>query len=130
MPNFDDFARDQERFLGGNHRAGNCTECAYVVVEEFGGVVRGYFHAHNETAAVGQTEGGHDFAITSERFLVDPWLFHYYSESPVLDLDDPGDREEAMRRYGPDEHWQKLPDQRTPVARETTSRLHNVLKVG
>ena len=29
------------------------------------------FHAHNEAARFGETEGGHDFAITPEGFLVD-----------------------------------------------------------
>src|SRR5580700_5340924 len=38
---------------------------------------------------VGEVESGHDFAITEDRFLVDPWVFHYYAESPVLDLTEP-----------------------------------------
>jgi hypothetical protein len=115
----DFFARDETRFPGREHETGNCTACAYLVVERFGGHVRGYYHAHNETASVGETEGGHDFAITPERFLVDPWLFHYYGLSPVLDMDDPADRTEAQTRYGPEENWQKLPDFRAPALRET-----------
>lgn len=115
----DQFARDEETFPGGEHETRNCTACAYLVVERFGGHVRGYYHAHNETASVGESEGGHDFALTPEGFLVDPWLFQYYGLSPVLDMDDPADRAEALSRYGPEENWQKLPDLRAPAVRET-----------
>jgi hypothetical protein len=126
-----DFARDAERFPGGPHESGSCTGCAYLVVEHFGGQVRGYFHAHNETARVGETEGGHDFAITPEGFLVDAWIFHYYGEEPVLDLASDSDRVEALTRYGPEENWQKLPDGPVVTNREP-GREHpaRVLKVG
>ena len=106
----DGFARDVERFPGGPNDTGSCTGCAYLVVEQFGGQVRGYFHAHNDTARVGESEGGHDFAITPEGFLVDAWVFHYRGEAPVLDLTLSEDRTEALARYGPEENWQKLPD--------------------
>lgn len=118
----DRFARDANRFPGGEHETRNCTACAYLVVERFGGQVRGYYHAHNETASVGETEGGHDFAITPERFLVDPWVYQYYGVSPVLDLDDQADQAETLARYGPEENWQNLPDLRVPAAREVTGR--------
>ena len=114
----DGFSRDQGRFPGGPHDTGSCTGCAYLVVENFGGQVRGYFHAHNETARIGETEGGHDFAITPEGFLVDAWVFHYCGEEPVLDLNLAGDRAEALARYGPEENWQKLPDGPVPSGRE------------
>ena len=96
-------------FPGGQHETRNCTGCARIITDRFGGEVRGYYHAHNATARVGEVEGGHDFAITSDQFLVDPWLFHYYGESPVLDLGVPADRAEALVRYGPEENWQRLP---------------------
>jgi hypothetical protein len=126
-----DFARDAERFPGGPHESGSCTGCAYLVVEHFGGQVRGYFHAHNEGARVGETEGGHDFAITSERFLVDAWIFHYYGEEPVLDLNIDGDLTEALARYGPEENWQRLRDAPVLSGREA-GREHpaRVLKAG
>ena len=104
------FARDASRFRSGSQQMDSCTSCAYLVVEHFGGQVRGYFYAHNEMARIGETEGGHDFAITPEGFLVDAWVFHCCGEKPVLDLSVADDREEALARYGPDENWQKLPD--------------------
>ena len=55
-------------------------------------------------------EFGHDFAGGSDCFLVDPWLCHYFDESPVLDLDVRGDRQEAAARYRPGENWKRLPD--------------------
>lgn len=126
-----DFARASERFPGGAHESGSCTGCAYLVVEHFGGQVRGYFHAHNETARIGESEGGHDFAITAEGFLVDAWIFHYYGEEPVLDLNVANDLTEALARYGPEENWQRLRDAPVPSGREA-GREHpaRVLKVG
>lgn len=104
------FSRNERIFPGGDHETRNCTDCARIIATRFGGEVRGYYHAHNPTAGVGETEGGHDFAITSDRFLVDPWLFHYYGVSPVLDMDVSTDRAEALARYGPEENWQRLPN--------------------
>jgi hypothetical protein len=103
------FSRSERIFPGGEHETRNCTGCARIVADRFGGEVRGYYHAHNPTAGVGETEGGHDFAITPDQFLVDPWLFHYYGVSPVLDMKVPADRAEALDRYGPEENWQRVP---------------------
>ena len=113
------FARSERIFPGGDHETGACTACARIIAERFGGEIRGYFHIHNETARIGQAEGGHDFAMTPERFVVDPWLFHYYGETPVLDLTLPDDRAEALARYGPEENWQRVPD--APRARPVQS---------
>lgn len=103
------FSRNERIFPGGEDETRNCTGCARIIADRFGGEVRGYYHAHNPTAGVGETEGGHDFAITSDRFLVDPWLFHYYGMSPVLDMDVEADQAEALARYGPEENWQRVP---------------------
>ena len=106
----DSFSRNERIFPGGEHETRNCTGCARIITERFGGEVRGYYHAHNPTARIGESEGGHDFAITTDRFLVDPWLYHYYGEAPVMDMEVSADREEAFARYGPEENWQRLPD--------------------
>jgi hypothetical protein len=104
------FSRSERIFPGGEHETRNCTACARIIAERFDGEVRGYYHAHNSTACVGESEGGHDFAITSDGFLVDPWLYHYYGESPVLDMAVAADRAKAVARYGPEENWQRLPN--------------------
>lgn len=96
------FSRSERIFPGGEHETGNCTACARIISQRFGGEVRGYYHADNPTARVGETQYGHDFAVTQDRFLVDPWLYHYYGEPPVLDMDAPADRAEAAARYGPE----------------------------
>jgi hypothetical protein len=122
------FARSERIFPGGEHETGHCTACARIVAERFGGEVRGYFHDHNPSATVGEVEGGHDFAITRDQFLVDPWLYHYYGEPPVLDMTVRAERAEALTRYGPEENWQRVPD----VAPRAAKRegLIRVLKVG
>ena len=118
------FSRSERIFPGGEHETRNCTGCARIIADRFDGEVRGYYHAHNPTARVGESEGGHDFAITFDQFLVDPWLFHYYGESPVLDLSVPADQAEALARYGPEENWQRLPSvSRALPGQERKARL-------
>jgi hypothetical protein len=125
------FSRNARIFPGGEHETRHCTGCARIIADRFGGEVRGYYHAHNPTARVGESEGGHDFAITSDQFLVDPWLFHYYGESPVLDLAVPGDRAEAAARYGPEENWQRLPNvTRAMPGQERKARLARQANAG
>jgi len=63
------FSRSERIFPGGEHETGNCTACARIISQRFGG---------------------------------DPWLYHYYGEPPVLDMDAPADRAEAAARYGPE----------------------------
>jgi hypothetical protein len=103
------FSRSERIFPGGEHETGNCTACARIITRRFGGEVRGYYHADNPSARVGEIQYGHDFAVTEDRFLVDPWLYHYYGESPVLDMDVHADRAEAAARYGPEENWKLMP---------------------
>jgi hypothetical protein len=109
------FSRSERIFPGGEHETGNCTACALIITRRFGGEVRGYHHADNPTARVGETQYGHDFAVTKDRFLVDPWLYHYYGEPPVLDMDSPADWAEAAARYGPEENWKLMPDWQATV---------------
>jgi hypothetical protein len=120
------FSRNERIFPGGEHETRNCTGCARIIADRFDGEVRGYYHAHNPTAGVGETEGGHDFAITADRFIVDPWLFHYYGVSPVLDMAVPADRAEALARYGPEENWQRVPNLPRAMAGQV-SRARSVL---
>ena len=103
------FSRSERIFPGGDHESRNCGGCARIITARFGGQILGYYHAHNPTATVGETEGGHDFAITPERILVDPWLFHYYGEAPVLDMTVAADCVVALMRYAPEENWQRVP---------------------
>jgi len=103
------FSRNEKIFPGGDHPTGNCGACARIIADRFGGEVRGYWHEDNPTARAGEVEGGHDFAVTADRFLVDPWLYHYYGESPVLDLAEPAGQAEAASRYGPEQKWEPVP---------------------
>jgi hypothetical protein len=117
------FASNERIFPGGEHETGHCTACARIITACFGGEVRGYYHDDNPTAGVGEVEGGHDFAITSDRFLVDPWLFHYYAQPPVLDLTIAIDRSEALKRYGPEECWSCVDAPRPPAQQSNKARL-------
>ena len=120
----DRFSRNETIFPGGDHATAHCGACARIIADRFGGEVRGYWHEDNPTARVGETEGGHDFATTNDRFLVDPWLFHYYGDPPVLDLTEPAGQAEASARYGPEEKWEMLPSRASlvKVSRARTGR--------
>jgi hypothetical protein len=109
------FSRSERIFPGGDHPTGNCGACARIITDRFGGKVVGSYHAENPSARVGETEYGHDFAITEDRFLVDPWLYHYYGDPPVLDLMEPAEQAEAAARYGQEENWQPLPSRASLV---------------
>jgi hypothetical protein len=94
-------ARDHVRFPGGDHPTANCGHCVQIVVAHFGGEMRGYWHDDNPTARIGEAGGGHDFASLPDGFLVDPWLFHYHGEAPVLDLTIARcEKATAVERYG------------------------------
>jgi len=80
-----------------------------LVTERFGGDIRGCWAEDNPLATAGEAEGGHDFALIAGRFIVDPWLYHYYGDAPVLDLEVPTERTEALDRYGPEENWKRVP---------------------
>ena len=116
------FARNERIFPGGEHPTGNCTGCARVITERFGGEVPGYYHDDNPSARIGEVEGGHDFAVTPDRFLVDPWLYHYYGEALVLDLAVPAEQTEALARYGPADRWERLPEQPQLAVRPGAAR--------
>jgi hypothetical protein len=77
------------------------------VVSRFGGEVRGFQYSCNREAGVGTS---HEFAITADRFLVDPWLWQYRGERPVLDLTETTDFMEALKRYGPEDNWFERPE--------------------
>ena len=48
-------------------------------------MVVGYFHHNNPTAKIGEVEGGHDFLLVEERYLVDFWQRDIWDpEHPLL----------------------------------------------
>lgn len=88
-----------------------CTESALDVVDLAGeGKVVGYFHDDNPSAEVGVAEGGHDFALIGDRFIVDVWYIEMEDPSAqaVLDMQDAKEAEEIQRRYGDPENWKEV----------------------
>lgn len=84
-----------------------CTVGARAVATRFGGQVKGYWAADNPAAVVGSAEGGHDFAVVGERWLVDPWLQHTAGalDRAVFDLWDLADRLIVNKMYGDEPKW-------------------------
>src|ERR1700680_3163603 len=118
------FSRNEKIFPGEDNATAHCGACARIIADRFGGEVRGYWHEDNPTARVGEVEGGHDFAITEDRFLVDPWLYHYYGETPVLAVRKPAGQAEAATRCGPQENGELVPSRASLKASRARSGGH------
>jgi hypothetical protein len=85
-----------------------CAHGALYLQRVAGGVVLGYRHDDNPTASLGAAEGGHDFLLVDDRFVVDLWGYDYDGRVPtgVLDLQDPSDASVIARLYGDAARWE------------------------
>jgi hypothetical protein len=101
------FSQNKHVFPAGAYPTKSSTDCACIIAVRFGGKVFGYQPFYNPTARICEF---HNFAITGDRFLVDPWIWDHDGERPVLDLTDATDFAEANARYGPEENWDVLPE--------------------
>jgi len=71
--------------------------------------ILGYWSDDNPTATVGVSEGGHDFVILNDRYLLDFWYkLTYEPEHPVY-LDIHTDRELITQLYGEPKTWMNVP---------------------
>jgi hypothetical protein len=80
-----------------------CTNSARMVAERFGGRVMGYWHKDNPTAALGEAEGGHDFAVVGD-YLVDGWACYVDTRGPAV-LHLTRDVANIERLYGDRSRW-------------------------
>lgn len=91
---------------------GTCTVTAAHVARALGGAVYGYEAQDNPAAELGRLEGGHDFALIEERFIVDWWASAYPAldqvHPGVIDLHDPAWAAQARAWYGPRQRWGRL----------------------
>jgi hypothetical protein len=85
-----------------------CTDSAVYLAARLGGVVYGYTIEDNPEAKVGGAEGGHDFALIGDRWLVDFWAKDTYQLPDLYDLEDPMDRMEVRREYGDRSKWTRM----------------------
>jgi len=88
-----------------------CTNGARLVAKRFGGIVWGYYSVDNPSAALGHSIcAGHDFAIVSNRWLVDYWAYRYPEKIPrsVLDAQQPEDQAIINTMYGSPECWKRM----------------------
>ncbi len=86
----------------------HCTASARRVAEKFGGRVVGFFSEDNPKAEIALGHDGHDFAIISERFIVDFWASYVTGilGRAIFDLSAPADRAIISCLYGAAEAWQ------------------------
>jgi hypothetical protein len=87
---------------------GRCTDTSVWLAERLKGVVHGYHHEDNPTAVLGETEGGHDFLLIDDRWLVDWWAKDTYQERDLYDLKKLEDQAEVERLYGDPKNWKAM----------------------
>lgn len=85
-----------------------CTDSSTYLAARLGGWVYGYTSEDNPTAEVGEAEGGHDFVVVGDRWLVDFWAWDTYQLPDLYDLDDPADKALVLKRYGPPVNWIRM----------------------
>jgi hypothetical protein len=105
-------------FKGSNGEDGlsTCTTGACAIAKKYRGTVVGYFSQDNPTAKLGANEGGHDFALVGNRYVVDPWAKHVDGsvQRATLDLEDPADAATARELYGDRSTWKAVEDYSRP----------------
>ncbi len=102
-------ARGDGFICEGVGRVSTCTNTAVYLAERLDGDVYGYYIEDNPTAKMGEAEGGHDFSIIDERWLLDFWAQDVYQLPWLYDLEDPKDAEAVKALYGFHESWTKMP---------------------
>lgn len=81
-----------------------CCQAVEVTQQIVGGVRMGYWSANNPTAELGRSEGGHDFLIVDNEWIIDFWAAAYYGERPIYSLKE--DAAEIARLYGDRSKWE------------------------
>lgn len=87
---------------------GCCTNTAVYLASRLNGKVYGYSIEDNPEAEVGSTEGGHDFAIVDDRWLLDFWAKDYYHLPDLYDMENPAEMVLVHKRYGDPKLWQQM----------------------
>jgi hypothetical protein len=87
---------------------GRCTDTSVWLAERLGAQVHGYHHEDNPTAVVGEVEGGHDFVVVDDRWLVDWWAKDTYQMRDLYDMKSQVDMEEVLKLYGDPGKWIRM----------------------
>lgn len=99
---------DQPFICHGIGVVGRCTDTAIYLADKLGGVVYGYTTEDNPEAQVGADEGGHDFAMVDDRWLVDFWAKDTYQLPDLYDITKAADKRLVRKRYGDVLKWTRM----------------------
>lgn len=78
-----------------------CNCSALLMKLKFGGEIWGYFIDDNPMAALGRSEGGHDFLVVGDQ-IVDMWAAIIYGKALITKIDS----DEARALYGDRAKWE------------------------
>ena len=101
---------DGQNLLPNGNAMFICTYVAEYIVEKIGGRVMGFVSAENPKSIISRSYDGHDFALLSNRYIVDPWvkLFENYASKCVFDLKSDADQHLIKKIYGDKEKWKEI----------------------
>lgn len=96
---------DEEHVFPNGRAAAICTSGACIVADHFGGKRFGFpgdYSIENR-----DTQGGHDFAVVDDRYIVDYWIKHVVGDARgVFDMRDPNDAKLIQHYYGDQTKWE------------------------
>ena len=99
--------REETFTCPGIGRIGTCTNTAAYLADKLNGEVYGYYMEDNPTAWVARDEGGHDFALIDDRWLVDFWAYQEEDRAWLYDLEDRAEAKVVADLYGDPTKWEK-----------------------
>lgn len=111
-------------------RASTCTSWAGYAVRLYGvrAKIFGFFKEDNASSLIAEVEGGHDFAVLDDRFIIDGWLpesgWPIYAERgiqlrPVYDMADPAHARDIALLYGDVSKWENMASLEAELLAET-----------
>lgn len=133
-------SEDLVAMLPGVGQMGTCTRCAIYVMAKLlsAGVeidqvqIKGFFREDNPAATHPALEvvDGHDFAVLSGRFVIDPWISVYTGceDQTVYDLRDPQDAPKILAIYGDPSAWSDVDKDKVLLLIDDAKENHSIAK--
>lgn len=102
-------AEPETEFTG--HPFTTCTNiCVWLKENHFPQAkIVGYFIENNPMAIIGLAEGGHDFLLVDDRYIIDFWYRHVTGAANAAIVIDTTENSIDLAKYGDPKQWEPLP---------------------